>query len=277
MSYLNSYQKGAIFYQRHKFIYTTEEGVTLSRSEFFSSLISGADVHTSQPSPLVITAAWDETLKSYDQIVYIPISSGLSGSCSAAISLSQAEAYKDKVYVVDNGRVSVPQRRSVMDAVELMSEGYSAVQIKEILETARQDMNIYIAVEDLIYPKRGGRISSDAAAIGTMLNIKPVLRLDTGLLDSFQKCRGIKKAKRVMIEALQNDLNTTFKSQYGKGEVFLLAASSASAEDAEKWVEEIKESFPGMSVLYGDLPLAISCHTGPNGFGIGCSCRPSRP
>lgn len=254
-----------------------EEGVTLSRSDFLSNLISDADVHTSQPSPATITSAWDEALKSYGQIVYIPISSGLSGSCSAATSLSQIEAYKDRVYVVDNGRVAVPQRRSVMDAVELMSEGYSAIQIKEILETARRDMSIYIAVEDLVYLKRGGRISSATAALGTMLNIKPVLRLNTGLLDSLQKCRGIKKAKKVMIEALQNDLNTSFKSQYDKGEVFLLAASSASVEDAEKWVEEIKEAFPGMDVLYDDLPLAITCHIGPNGFGIGFSCRPSRP
>lgn len=253
------------------------EDITLSREEFFQKLESGKRVSTSQPAPSEVMKLWDRALEQYEQILYIPISSGLSGSCSAASVLAQEEPYAGRVFVVDNGRVSTPLHRSVLDALELIEEGYSAAQIKEILEEFRDKMVIYIGVETLEYLKRGGRITPATALLGTVLNIKPVLKFDVGTLDTFQKCRGFAKARKTMIEAMRNDLNTTFKEWYEKGEVYLLAASSASQAVTEEWVAEIKEAFPDMEVMCDDLSLGVSCHIGYGGLGIGCSCRPRRP
>lgn len=253
-----------------------EEEITLSREHFFEQLRSGAQVSTSQPSLTAVTELWDRVLKEYDTIVYIPLSSGLSGSCATATALASDEPYAGKVFVVDNGRASAPMLRSIMDALELQKEGCSAEQIKEILENAKGDMSIYIAVETLEYLRKGGRISAATAAVGTLLNIKPVLRLHIGLLESFQKCRGLKKAKKAMLEALRHDLETKFKEEFENGEVYMLAASSAAREVTAEWVKEIEEAFPGMEVLSGDLSLGICCHTGPGALGVGFSCRPKR-
>ncbi len=251
-----------------------EEDVTLSRESFFQKLKEGAKVSTSQPSPDVVGKLWSRVLKHYDQIVYIPISSGLSSSCSTAAALAQQKPYRGRVFVVDNGRVSTPQRRSVMDAIELKEKGCSAAQIQKILERARQDMTIYVTVEDLQYLKRGGRISASAAAIGSALNIKPVLQFDTGMIHSFQKCRGFHKARKLMIDAMRSDLEGKFLDWSRRGAVYLLAASSASLEVTESWLHQIREAFPGMDVLCDNLSLGVSCHIGPGGLGIGCSCRP---
>lgn len=253
------------------------EDVSISRAEFLGKLAGGADVSTSQPSPAAVMELWDEALTEYGQVVYIPISSGLSGSCAAAQALAREDAYEGRVFVVDNGRVSAPQHRAVLDALELVSEGYSAAEIKEILEAARAEMAIYIGVETLAYLKKGGRVSPAAAALGTVLNIKPVLKFDVGMLDTFQKCRGFGKARKVMLEAVRHDLETRWKEAYERGEVYLLAASSASLEATEEWVREIREEFPGMEVLCDELSLGVSCHIGPGGLGIACSCRPKRP
>lgn len=253
------------------------EDVTLSRQEFFNKLDSGAKISTSQPSPVELMKLWDKALKDYEQLIYIPISSGLSGSCMAAMGLAQEEHYKDKVFVVDNGRVSTPMHRSILDALELMEEGYSAKEIKDILEQAREDMVIYVGVETLEHLKRGGRITAATAALGTLLNIKPVLKFTTGTLDTFKKCRGQANMRKTMIEAMRHDLNTTFREQYENNEVYLLAASSASKEQTEEWQKEIQAAFPNMEVMYGDLSLGVSCHIGYGGLGIGCSCRPKRP
>lgn len=253
-----------------------EEEVTLSRETFFEKLASGAQVSTSQPSLTSVMELWDRLLEEYEKIIYIPLSSGLSGSCATATALASDEPYAGRVFVVDNGRASTPMLRSVMDAVELQNEGFSAEQIKEMLEASKGDMSIYITVETLEYLKKGGRISAASAAVGTLLNIKPVLRLHTGLLESYQKCRGLKKAKKAMLEAIRNDLETTFKEQYENGEVYMLAASSAVPEVTAEWVEEIEAAFPGMKVMSGDLSLGICCHTGPGALGVGFSCRPRR-
>lgn len=253
------------------------EDVTLSREQFFETLAQGADVSTSQPSPADVTRLWDTALEQYSQIVYIPISSGLSGSCMTATALAQEEPYADRVFVVDNGRVSTPMKRSVLDALELVREGYSAGEIKAILEDAKSNMIIYVTVDTLEYLKKGGRISAAAAVLGTVLNIKPVLKFDVGTLESYKKCRGFALARRAMIEAMRHDLETTYKEWYDRGEVSLLAASSSSQEATKIWVEEIERAFPGMKVMCDDLPLGICCHIGPNGLGIGCSCRPKRP
>lgn len=205
------------------------EGVTFTREEFLEKLKNGAKVSTSQPSPLEVMKFWDEALTEFEQIIYIPISSGLSGSCSTASMLASDEKYENKVFVVDNGRVSAPLRRSVLDALELIEKGYVAPWIKKMLESSRSDMVIYVGVETLENLKRGGRISAASAALGTVLNIKPVLKFDVSTLDVYQKCRGFNKARKVMIEAMKNDLNTKFEKWYKAGKVNLLAASSGIA------------------------------------------------
>lgn len=252
------------------------EDVTLSRKKFFERLAEGAEVGTSQPSPADVTGIWNKALAEFEEIVYIPISSGLSGSCMTAMALSGGKSYQGRVFVVDNGRVSTPMRRSVMDALEMVQEGYGAAQIKQMLEAAKARMQIYVAVDTLEYLRKGGRISRTTAAIGTVMNIKPVLKFDIGSLDTYKKCRGFGLAKKAMIEAMRHDLETVYAEEMARGEVYLLAASSASDEVTAAWVREIEAAFPGMGVLCDNLALGISCHIGPNGLGIGCSCRPGR-
>lgn len=252
------------------------EEVSITRKEFFEQLNAGKKVSTSQPSPEAVMEFWTEGLKEYDQIIYIPMSSGLSGSCGTAMMLSQEEEFDNKVFVVDNGRVSTPLHRSIMDALELVSEGYSAEKIKEILEAEKEKMSIYIAVETLEFLKKGGRISPATAAIGTLLNIKPVLKLGVGVLETYKKSRGMKKAKKEMLEAIKTDLETTFREYYENGEVYLLAASSADEEITNAWLAEIQAAFPDMEIMCDNLSLGISCHVGEGGLGVGCSCKPKR-
>lgn len=253
------------------------EELTLSRETFFQRMAEGIGVSTSQPSPESVMNMWDEMLKEYEQVLYLPMSSGLSGSCSTACVLASDEKYEGKVFVVDNGRVSTPLYRSILDAKELVEEGYDAEKIREILEKYKGNMVIYLGVNTLEYLKKGGRLTPAAAAFGTLLNIKPVLKLDVGALDIYQKCRGFGKAKKIMLEAMHRDLETTFKEAHERGELYLLAASSATPEATEQWVQEIKAEFPGMEVLCGNLSLGICCHTGPGALGIGWSQKPARP
>ncbi len=252
------------------------EDVNLTREEFFQKLDSGCKVATSQPSPAEVMKLWNQGLEQFGQIVYIPISSGLSGSCAAALALAQEPQYEGKVFVVDNGRVSTPLHRSVLDALELIEEGYDASEIKSILEKSRDKMVIYVGVETLEHLKRGGRISPATAALGNVLNIKPVLKFDVGTLDTYKKCHGSARARKAMLEAMQHDLTTKFREWQEKGEVYLLAASSSSKEATEEWLREIQEAFPGMEVMCDNLSLGVSCHIGQGGLGIGCSCRPKR-
>lgn len=252
------------------------EEVSITRKDFFQFLNEGKKVSTSQPSPEAVMNLWREALENYDEIVYMPMSSGLSGSCNTAKMLAGEDEFEGKVFVVDNGRIATPLRRSIMDAIELVEEGYDAAKIKGILEEAKDEMAIYIAVETLEYLKKGGRISPAAAAIGTLLNIKPILRLGVGILDSYKKCRGMKKARREMLEAIRQDMEVKFGEYYEKGEIYLLAASSADEETTRGWIEEIKEYFPGMEVLSDNLSLGICCHTGEGALGVGCSCKPRR-
>ena len=253
------------------------EEVSITREKFFEELNSGKKVSTSQPSPESVMEFWKDALKEYEQLIYIPMSSGLSGSCNTAMVLAQEDEFEGKVFVVDNGRVSTPLVRSLLDAKELISEGYSAKEVKEILEDAKNQMTIYLGVETLEFLKKGGRITATTAAVGTLLNIKPILKFDVGLLESYKKCRGMKKARKEMLEAMKNDFETTFKDAYDNGDVYLLAASSADAETTQGWVDEIKAYFPGMEVLCGNLSLGLCCHAGEGALGIGCSCKPKRP
>ena len=252
------------------------EEVSITRAEFFEQLNADKKVSTSQPSPEAVMEFWKEGLKEYEKLVYIPMSSGLSGSCGTAMMLAQDEEFEGKVIVVDNGRVSTPLVRAIMDAQEMVEEGLSAEKIKEVLEAEKDKMSIYIAVETLEFLQKGGRISATTAALGTVLNIKPILKLGVGVLDTYKKSRGMKKAKKEMLEAIKNDLDVTFKEYHDKGEAYLLVATSADEETTNAWVEEVKEAFPGMDVLAGNLSLGICCHTGEGALGVGISCRPKR-
>lgn len=253
------------------------EDVTITREHFFKELAEGKTVSTSQPSPGEVMKLWKELLTKYETLLYLPISSGLSGSYETAQMLSGDEEFENRVFVVNHGRVASPLRRTILDTLELVSEGYTALQIRDILEGERDKVSIYIAVETLEYLKKGGRISATTAAVGTLLNIKPVLQLDVGMLESFSKCRGMKKARKEMLAAIKTDMETRYKEFYEKGEVYLLAASSANEETTQEWLAEIRSEFPGMDVLFDYLPLAICCHTGEGALAVGCSCRPKRP
>ena len=250
------------------------EGVTLTREQFFAYQRAGAEISTSQASPADVLALWDELLLEYETLLHMPISSGLSGSCQTAMGLAEDEPYKGRVFVVDNGRIATPLHRSILDALELIEKGFTAAQCKEALEQARDELTIYIAVQTLEYLKKGGRISATAAAVGTLLNIKPILQLTTGKLESYKKARGMMKAKEIMLESIRSDLAIRFADAQSRGDVHLLAAGSASPEETAKWIAQIEAAFPGMPVLYDDLSMGVSCHTGEGALGIGLSVRP---
>ncbi|MBE5927123.1 MAG: DegV family protein [Lachnospiraceae bacterium] len=259
------------FYIEDKCYY---EEVSITREDFFEQLNSGKKVTTSQPSPDEVMNLWRKCLEEYENILYIPMSSGLSGSCNTAMMLAMDEEFEGKVYVVDNGRISTPLHRSILDAIELTEEGYSAEEIKNILESSKEEMVIYLGVETLEYLKKGGRITPATAAIGNMLNIKPVLKFDVGVLETYRKCRGMHKVRKEMLEAIKNDFETTYKEQYENGDVYLLAASSADEVTTQDWISQIQECFPEMEILCDNLSLGISCHTGEGALGVGLSCKP---
>lgn len=250
------------------------EGRDLTYEQFMERLKRMDKVSTSQPSPIEVTEIWDRVLEDYDEIVYIPISSGLSGSCATAKMLAEEDPYKGKVFVVDNGTVSALTHQSVLDAQELLGQGLSAEQIMNRLEASKKRKGIYVTVENLQYLKNGGRVSASTAIVGDLLRVKPVLYFDTGTLDVVAKCRGKKKAKAEMITQVQHLFETEYKKECEEGNMHLLAASSAGAEETAQWVAEIQEAFPGMEVLSDPLACSISCHIGPGGLGIGFSCRP---
>lgn len=241
------------------------EDITLTQEQFYEKLQSDCTITTSQPSPADVTDLWDKLLEEYDQVVYIPMSSGLSNSCETAIMLSSD--YEGKVFVVDNHRISVTQKRSVLDAVELSKQGKTGEEIKEILEEMRNESSIYITVDTLKYLKQGGRITPAAAAIGTVLNIKPVLQIQGEKLDSFAKARGFKQGKNIMLDAMEKDINERFKGQ----KIHLHAAYTCSEEEAAAWKTEIETRFSGYEVDIDKLSLSVACHIGPGAIAIACT------
>ena len=241
------------------------EGVTLSRDTFYEKQKGGSDIKTSQPAPGNVMALWDKYLEEYDEIVYIPMSSGLSSSCETAILLS--EDYDGKVQVVSNQRISVTQKQSVKDAVELAKKGKSAAQIKEILERTGKESSIYITVDTLKYLKKGGRITPAAAAVGTVLNLKPVLQIQGEKLDAYAKVRGWKQAKKTMLDAMERDMLHRFHNQ----RIYLQVAYTCTNEEAQLWKEEIEDRFPQYDVDMDPLALSIACHTGPGAMAIACT------
>lgn len=242
------------------------EDITLTQEEFYKRLGEDSDISTSQPSPGEVMECWDELLKEYDEIVHIPMSSGLSSTCHAAQSLSQE--YEGKVCVVDNQRISVTQKQSVEDAIVLRDAGKSAAEIKEILEAEKLQASIYITVDTLKYLKKGGRITPAAAALGTVLNLKPVLQIQGDKLDAFSKVRGWKAAKRTMLKAIEKDLEERFSEV--REDMVLGMAYTCSKEEAQEWKQEISEKFPGYEIVEGPLSLSVACHIGPRAMAVTC-------
>lgn len=247
---------------------TYYEDISLTRDEFFGRLTEGEKVVTSQPSPSDVLKCWDEVLEEYDEIVHIPMSSGLSGSCQSAMML--ANDYEGKVFVVNNQRISVTQKRSVLDAMELADKGYTGAQIKEILEKEKFESSIYIMLDTMEYLKRGGRVTPAAAAIGTILRIKPVLQIKGERLDAFSKARTINQGKTTMINAMKNDIENLYGG-LDKDSVWLYAVDAYNHEAGEQWYKEVQEAFPGFRVLKDSLSLSVSCHIGPGALAIACS------
>ena len=250
------------FYINEEMFY---EDIDLSQEQFYEKLQAGGDIKTSMPLVGDVTDKWDELLKEYDEVVYIPMSSGLSSSCETAYMLSQD--YDGKVEVVNNQRISVTMRQSVIDAKNLAEAGKSAKEIKDILEAAKFDSSIYIMVDTLTYLKKGGRITPAAAALGTLLKLKPVLQIQGEKLDAFAKARTVKQAKNIMIEAMKSDFEKRFDSADGRN-INLEMAYTHDLEAALAFKEEVQAAFPENEIVLNPLSLSVSCHIGPGALAI---------
>ena len=242
------------------------EDITLTQDEFYQKLSEDADIKTSQPAPGDVLDLWEKLLEDYDEIVHIAMSSGLSSSCATAAML--ADDYDGKVQVVDNQRISVTQRQSVLDALKLAEEGKSAKEIKDILEADKLDSGIYIMVDTLKYLKKGGRVTSAGAAIGTVLGIKPVLQIHGEKLDAFAKTRGVKQAKKKMIAAVRKELEERFPDGDFAKHAYLQSAYTKDEEAALKWKEELMAEFPGMEFHQDPLSLSVACHIGAGALAV---------
>ena len=253
------------FYINEEMFY---EDIDLTQEQFYAKLAEGGDIKTSMPLVGDVTDKWDELLKEYDEIVYIPMSSGLSSSCETAYMLSQD--YDGKVQVVNNQRISVTMRQSVLDAKAMADSGKTAGEIKDILEDEKFNSSIYIMVDTLTYLKKGGRITPAAAALGALLKLKPVLQIQGEKLDAFAKARTVKQAKNIMIEAMKSDFQKRFDSPDGT-KMHLEIAYTFDKEAAEAFKAEVQEAFPNNDIVMNPLSLSVSCHIGPGALAIACS------
>lgn len=247
------------------------EELTLSQEEFYRHLSDKAEISTSMPAMTDVTELWDTLLQTHDEIVHIPMSSGLSSSCSTAMMLAQD--YDGRVQVVDNKRISVTQKLAAQDARMLADAGWSAAGIKEYLEKTALDSSIYITLDTLYYLKKGGRITPAAAALGTLLRLKPVLQIQGDKLDAYAKCRTLKAAKTTMIEAIRKDCQERFGSNAnGDGMRILLAYTGTDKTELNLWEQEVRSAFPGHPEICADpLSLSVSCHIGPGAIAITCT------
>lgn len=245
------------------------EDISLTQKDFYEKLSEGVDISTSQPSPAEIMDLWDRILKEYDEIVHIPMSSGLSSSCQTALML--ADDYDGKVMVVNNQRISITQRQSVLEAKQMADAGISAGKIKDKLEETKMDSTIYITLDTLEYLKKGGRITSAAALLGTFLKIKPVLTIQGEKLDAFAKARTMKQAKTMMITAIKKDMEERFGDPKGKN-TWIAVAHTSNEEAAMEFKKELEETFPETGDIYVDnLSLSVSCHIGPGALAVACT------
>ena len=236
----------------------TDSNSGITQKEFYEKLSGDADISTSQPSPADVMEIWEELLDEYDEVVHIPMSSGLSTSCETAMML--ARDFDGKVFVVNNQRISVTQRQAVLDALELAAAGKSGQEIHDILMREKMESSIYITVDTLKYLKKGGRVTPAAAALGTVLNLKPVLTIQGEKLDAFAKVRGLK-------EAMEKDIRERFRGK----RVHLEAAHTCTEEEAEEWKRELEEYFPGYDIHMDALSLSVACHIGPGAMAVACS------
>lgn len=243
------------------------EDINLSVSQFYEFLTQDKKVSTSQPSPADVLEFWNKAIKDGKEVVYIPMSSGLSMSYQTALMLSAD--FKDKVFVVDAKKISVTQKQACLDAIELANQGKSAKEIKEILESNNGKSSIYIMVDTLKYLKRGGRITPVVAAFGALLKIKPVLQIQGDKLDSFAKVLNVSQAKQKMIGAIRRDIETRFVDEYKAGQLVLSIAHTNNREKAEEFATEIKLAFPDIEFAFVDeLSLSVACHIGPGALGV---------
>lgn len=245
------------------------EDISLTQEQFYEKLENDTEIATSQPSPESVTRLWDDVLQDYEEIVHIPMSSGLSGSCQTAILL--AEDYDGRVQVVNNQRISVTQRQSALDAKKLAEQGRSAAEIAEILMATKMDSSIYIMVDTLKYLKKGGRVTPAAAAIGEILRIKPVLQIHGEKLDAFAKARNMKAAKTIMVNAIKKDITDNLgliPDAEDEQAPWLAMAHTQNEEEALKWREELAEEFPGYKIHIDPLSLSIACHIGPGALAL---------
>lgn len=247
------------------------EGETISSERFYQLLEEGKSVQTSQPSPGELLEAWQGFIDAGLDVVHIPMSSALSSSCMTARTL--AEDFGGRVQVVDNRRIAVSQRQSVRDALALARQGKSAREIRDTLEAESGEASIYIAVDTLAYLKRGGRITPAAAAIGSILGIKPVLQIQGDKLDAFAKVRSRTQAKRVLLQALQRDIGERFAAQLEAGALAIQTAYTGRPQMSDELRKALSELYPGVEIYTTPLPLSIACHTGPGAFGVGCTKR----
>lgn len=244
------------------------EEIDFSQEQFYEKLKQECEIKTSMPLIGSVTDAWDSVLKENDEIVYIPMSSGLSSSCETAMML--AKDYEGRVQVVNNQRISVTQRQSVLDALELAKRGKSASEIKDILEAEKFESTIYIMLDTLYYLKKGGRITPAAAALGTLLKLKPVLQIQGEKLDAFAKARTIRQAQNIMIDTMKNDFANKFQDPEGKN-MNLEIAYTSNLEAAEAFKLEVQEAFPNNEIVVRPLSLSVACHIGPGALAIACS------
>lgn len=249
------------------------EDINLTQDRFYEFLENDAVVSTSQPSPDSLIHMFHKLLAEYDEVVHIPMSSGLSGSCQTACMLAQEPEFDGKVFVVNNQRISVTQTQSVLDAVELAKKGYYGAQIKKILEEDKFNSSIYIMLDTLFYLKKGGRITPAAAALGTLLKLKPVLQIQGEKLDAFAKARTKSAGKSMMLQAIKNDIENRFGGfdESAKERVTLHIAYTKDAEEAELWKQEVMEAFPGFRLKMAPLSLSVACHIGPGALALACT------
>lgn len=246
------------------------EEINLTQEEFYTKLEEGAEISTSQPAAGDVLELWDSLLKEYEEIVYIPMSSGLSGSCETAVMLSKD--YDGRVQVVNNQRISVTQRQSVLDAKQLAENGWTAERIREYLEKTRFDSSIYIMVDTLKYLKKGGRITPAAAALGTLLKLKPVLQIQGEKLDAFSKARTLKQAKTTMLHAIQADFRDRFKAREDASDMWIqMAYTGVDKTEIDEFYREVKEVYPNHEIVVNPLSLSVSCHIGPGALAITCT------
>ena len=245
------------------------EDTSLTQAQFYEKLEGETEIATSQPSPEAVTSLWDKVLKDYDEIVHIPMSSGLSGSCQTAMLL--AEDYDGRVKVVNNQRISVTQRQSALDAKALAEAGKTAAEIEQILMDTKMDSDIYIMVDTLKYLKKGGRVTPAAAAIGEILRIKPVLQIHGEKLDAFAKARNIKAAKTLMVNAVKKNIQENLgeiPAADAKNAPWIAMAHTQNEEEAKLWREDLQEEFPGSEIHIDPLSLSIACHIGPGALAL---------